>query len=174
MDKRDYLTGEETHGEMAEFLEDSAKLWLAHDGLWFLAVERKFGMDMAIELDIEAWKHFSPIEASRIMKRFKVPHDGGIDSLEIALKKRLYYRINDQKLERVDKNTLRLFNVSCRVQKARERQNMELFPCKRVGQVEYETFAHAVDKRITTTCLTCPPDKKPEEHYCGWEFRLGE
>ena len=173
MDRRDYLSGKETHDEFADLLEDSAKLWLAHDGLWFLAVERKFGMDMAIELDIEAWKHFSPIEASRIMKRYKIPHSGGLDALEKALQYRLYYRINDQKIERLDENTLRIFNVNCRVQHARERKNMELFPCKKVGLVEYDTFAKAIDKRISCTCLTCPPDKKPADHYCGWEFKMG-
>lgn len=174
MDRRDYLSGKENEDEFADLLEDSAKLWLAHDGLWFQAVERKFGMEMAIELDTEAWRHFSPIEARRIVQRFGIPVKGGLDALEAALRKRLYYRINTQKLERIDQNTLHLFNVSCRVQKARERKNLSLFPCKSVGLVEYETFAHAVDKRISTTCLTCPPDKKPEEHYCGWEFKLSE
>ena len=36
---------------LIEMLEDQAKNWLAHDGLWFLAVEKQFGMEKAIELD---------------------------------------------------------------------------------------------------------------------------
>ena len=43
-----------------------AKNWLAHDGLWFQAVERAHGIEHAIELDAQAWSRFSPIEAKRI------------------------------------------------------------------------------------------------------------
>jgi len=38
---------------LIDMLEDSAKNWLAHDGLWFQAVERQYGMEKAIELDKE-------------------------------------------------------------------------------------------------------------------------
>ena len=54
---------------LIDMLEDSAKNWLAHDGLWFQAVERQFGMEKAIELDKEAWITFTQIEAKRIMRR---------------------------------------------------------------------------------------------------------
>ena len=43
-------------------LDDWAKNWLAHDGLWFQAVERASGIDTAIEADKEAWKEFTQIE----------------------------------------------------------------------------------------------------------------
>jgi hypothetical protein len=42
--------------DLIGLLEDAAKNWLAHDGLWFLAAEEKFGMEMAIELDRRAWE----------------------------------------------------------------------------------------------------------------------
>jgi hypothetical protein len=32
-------------------LEDMAKRWLAHDGLWFQAVEKAYGMEAAIRMD---------------------------------------------------------------------------------------------------------------------------
>ncbi len=35
--------------ELIGFLEDAAKNWLAHDGLWFLAVEGEFDLDTAIK-----------------------------------------------------------------------------------------------------------------------------
>lgn len=36
-----------------------------------------------------------------------------------------------------------------------------------------EMFAKAVDPRIDTHCLHCPPDA-PEDQYCAWVFSLGE
>ena len=44
-------------------IRNFAKNWLAHDGLWFQAVEQAHGLDHAIDLDAQAWSRFSPIEA---------------------------------------------------------------------------------------------------------------
>ena len=40
--------------EIIRWLEDNAKLWLAHDGLWFQSIEKKRGIDEAIEHDKNA------------------------------------------------------------------------------------------------------------------------
>ena len=53
--------------QLIGMLEDAAKNWLAHDGLWFLAVEADHGMEEAIKHDTTAWKRFTKIEARRIM-----------------------------------------------------------------------------------------------------------
>ena len=37
--------------ELQDLLIDAAKNWLAHDGLWFRAVEEKFGIETALDLD---------------------------------------------------------------------------------------------------------------------------
>jgi len=42
--------------ELLELLRDAAVNWLAHDGLRFRAVEDKFGLEAAIELDVKAWE----------------------------------------------------------------------------------------------------------------------
>ena len=75
-------------------LDDWAKNWLAHDGLWFQAVERASGIDTAIEADKEAWKEFTQIEARRIMERHGIAKDGGIPALVQALQLRMYARVN--------------------------------------------------------------------------------
>jgi len=61
--------------EFQSILIDAAKNWLAHDGLWFRAVEEKFGMEAAMELDKKTWEKFTVIEAKRIMKRLS-PNTG--------------------------------------------------------------------------------------------------
>jgi hypothetical protein len=37
--------------ELLELSNIYAKNWLAHDGSWFLSIEEKYGMDMAVEMD---------------------------------------------------------------------------------------------------------------------------
>ncbi len=159
---------------LIEMLEDSAKNWLAHDGLWFLAVENQYGMEKAIELDKEAWITFTQIEAKRIMRRQGIEPGGGIPALRKALQFRLYARINEQSLIAVDEKTLRFEMNDCRVQSARKRKGLDDFPCKPVGIAEYAYFAHTIDPRIRTNVISCPPDPHPEDFYCAWQFNLEE
>lgn len=158
--------------DLIALLEDAAKNWLAHDGLWFQAVEAKFGMDVAIELDREAWRQFTVIEAKRIMERHKIAPEGGIPALIRALSYRLYGYINRQEVIEVTSNRAVFRMIDCRVQSARQRKGLSDFPCKTVGTVEYEFFARTIDERIQTRCLYCPPDTHPPDSWCAWEFSL--
>lgn len=151
-------------------LEDLAKRWLAHDGLWFQAVEKEYGMDTALKLDAAVWEIFSKIEAGRIMKFCRIPANGGIRALKKALGLRLYAFVNKQEIIDVGADKIVFRMNECRVQSARKRKDLPAFPCKSVGLVEYAYFAQAIDPRIKTKCLTCPPDEHPEDYYCAWEF----
>jgi hypothetical protein len=157
---------------LAGMLEDQAKNWLAHDGLWFQAVERHFGMAMAIELDREVWAQFARIEARRIVQRHEIPPRGGIAALAMALAFRLYAHLNRQSTHQLDDRTLRLEMNECRVQATRTRKGLAPFPCKTVGIAEYANFAHAVDPRIRTRPIACPPDPRPDDFYCAWLFTV--
>jgi hypothetical protein len=161
-----------TKEELYSLMEDFAKRWLAHDGLWFQAVEKGRGMDEAIEADKAAWEKFTVLEAKRIMKFLGVEPGGGIPALKKALQLRLYAFINKQEIIDVDENTIIFRMNDCRVQSARKRKQMPDFPCKQVGIVEYSGFARTIDPRFVTKCMCCPPDDHPEEYYCAWEFKL--
>jgi len=157
---------------LQELLADASKNWLAHDGLWFRAVEEKFGIEAAMELDRKAWEKFTAIEAERIMKRLGIERGGGIPSLVQALNFRLYAHINVQEVKEMSETRCVFRMNSCRVQEARKRQGLPDFPCKSVGIVEYSGFAKTIDPRIKTKCLTCPPDSHPPDVWCAWEFSL--
>jgi hypothetical protein len=158
--------------ELWELLTDASKNWLAHDGLWFRAVEEKFGIEAAMELDKKAWEEFTVIEAKRIMKRLGMSPGGSIPALIRALKFRLYAHINVQEVIEASETRCVFRMNRCRVQEARKRQGLPDFPCKSVGIVEYSGFAKTIDSRIQTRCLVCPPDPHPSDVWCVWEFTL--
>ena len=158
--------------ELLTLLEDAAKNWLAHDGLWFQAVENRFGMEAALELDAEAWERFTVIEAQRILKFLGLEPGGGIPALIKAFEYRLYARINVQEVIEVSETRCVFRMNNCRVQHARQRKGLPDFPCKPVGLVEYSGFARTIDPRIKTRCLACPPDPHPSDYWCAWEFTL--
>ncbi|WP_298273210.1 DUF6125 family protein [Geobacter sp.] len=158
--------------QLVDIIVDSAKNWLAHDGLWFQAIETTHGMEAAMDADREAWRRFTVIEAQRIMARLGMEPGGGIPALVECLKHRLYARLNLQQAVEVSATRALFQMVECRVQAARKRKGLPDFPCKSVGVVEYAEFARTVDPRIETRCVACPPDPHPDYFWCAWEFTL--
>jgi len=158
--------------ELVRIVIDDAKNWLAHDGLWFQAVEAAHGMSAAIDADRAAWERFTVIEAKRIMARLGIEPGGGISALLRCLEQRLYARLNTQEAAEVSDTRAVFMMRECRVQVARKRKGLPDFPCKSVGLVEYTEFARTVDPRIRTRCITCPPDDHGEGVWCAWEFSL--
>lgn len=158
--------------ELIKIIVADAKNWLAHDGLWFQAIERRYGMDVAVDADTEAWRYFTVIEAKRIMERLGMKPGGGIASLVECMKHRFYARLNLQESIEVTDTRVVFRMLDCRVQSARKRKGLPDHPCKSVGIVEYGEFAKTIDPRITTRCIACPPDLHPEEYWCAWEFTL--
>ena len=158
--------------ELIAIIVDDAKNWLAHDGLWFQAVDQQYGMETAIDIDRAAWEKFTVVEAKRIMLRLGLEPGGGIPALVECLKHRLYARLNLQESIEVTDTRAVFRMVDCRVQSARKRKGLPDFPCKSVGVVEYADFARTIDPRIETRCIACPPDQHPDDFWCAWEFVL--
>jgi len=158
--------------DVSQALTDAAKNWVAMDGLWFQAVEQAYGMDAALAMDRMVWEQFAVIEAQRIKERLALPEKGGLDALEIALNNRLVSLLNELEIIRPEEKTLIITLKTCRVQAARERKGLPLFPCRSIGLVEFPVFARSIDTRIMTTCLSCPPETLPGTPYCSWKFTL--
>jgi hypothetical protein len=146
--------------------------WLANDGVWFQAVEFDHGMNDAKRCNDSCWAHFSPFEAWSIKRLLKLPSQPGLGGLKKALQYRLYARINTQSFIEEGPTSLVFQMNDCRVQAARKRKRLEDYPCKTGGLVEYAYFARAIDPRISTSCISCPPDSHPDDYFCAWRFTL--
>jgi len=158
--------------KLIDVIKMYAKNWLAHDGCWFLSIEEAYDLETAIKFDARAWERFTIIEAQRIMETFSIPQCGGLDTLAQALQYRLYAQMNEQEIILVNGKKLIVKMKECRVQATRKSKNLDDFPCKPVGIVEYSGFARTIDPRIKTACIACPPDHHSEEFWCAWEFTL--
>jgi len=152
--------------------EAVAANWLANDGTWFQAVEFSQGMGPAKKTNDACWASFSPFEARSIKRFLGLEEKPGLEGLKRALMFRLYASVNRQSIsEETDLSFVFQMN-DCRVQSARKRKGLDDYPCKSAGIVEYSTFASAIDTRIQTECLACPPDSHPDTWYCSWRFFL--
>ncbi len=156
--------------KLMALLDAAAINWLANDGVWFQAVEFTSGMNDAKRCNDSCWAHFSPFEAWAIKRFLGLGDQPGLTGLKRALAFRVYARINVQSI-RDDGPDAFIFEMNeCRVQAARKKKNLPDYPCKSAGLVEYSYFARAIDPRIQTECIGCPPDRHPESWYCAWRF----
>jgi len=153
-------------------LDAMAVNWLANDGVWFQAVEFANGMNDAKRCNDSCWGHFSPVEAATIKTYLGLGPQPGLEGLKRALNFRLYARINTQSFHDEGPDRFVFQMNACRVQDARKRKGLDDYPCKSGGLVEYTSFARAIDPRITTECVGCPPDPHPEDWYCAWRFSI--
>ena len=152
--------------------ENVAANWLANDGIWFQTIEFMNSMTDAKSCNDSCWEKFSPIEAWSIKRFLDLPENPGLEGLKQALQYRMYAFINKQSFIDETENSFIFRMNDCRVQSARKRKGLDDYPCKSAGVVEYSYFAEAIDSRIRTECVGCPPDKHPEDWYCSWKFYL--
>ena len=166
------VLAEKSREDLMLLLGDLSKTWLVGDGLWFQAVESSHGMKQAKEINDVCWAHFAQMEAFKIRRYLGLEKNGGLEALHKALGLRLYSGINGHTSSWDDDGSLVFSMTECRVQAARRRKQMDDYPCKSAGMIEYSFFARAIDSRIKTTCVCCPPDPVPEDAFCTWRFSL--
>lgn len=158
--------------KLTELNEALGVNWLAQDGIWFQSVESKHGMLDAKRCNDSCWAWFSPFEAWSIKRMLNLPEQPGIEGLKEALQMRMYAKINVQSIIDESQNSIIFQMNNCRVQAARKNKGMDDYPCKSAGMVEYTNFARAIDSRIKTECIGCPPDTHPKEWFCAWRFSI--
>jgi Family of unknown function (DUF6125) len=157
-----------------ELMKNISTNWLVNDGVWFQSVEFEKGMIDAKRCNDSCWGQFSPFEASAVKRFLGLSEKCGLPGLKKAFKFRLYSFINEQSFAEEKEDSFILRMDKCRVQAARKRKNLDDYPCKSGGLVEYTYFAKAIDARIETECIACPPDSHPDEWYCSWRFSIKE
>jgi len=160
------------HETLDALMEAVAKNWLVNDGVWFQAVEFDKDMNDAKRCNDSCWGQFSPYEASAVKRFLNLPDRCGLSGLKKALNFRMYSVINGQSIVDEGPKSFVFQMNDCRVQSARKRRGLDDYPCKSAGLVEYAYFARALDDRIETRCIGCPPDDHPDEWFCAWRFTL--
>jgi hypothetical protein len=142
------------------------------DGLYFLGIEKKFGTEVATEIDAEVWATMAAIEAKSLQKMFQVAENPEVLKIVELLCKSSWAL--DQPFKTVEINDKRatLSVDRCRTQEARLNKSLAEFPCKRVRFDYLKNFAKTLNPKVEVNCLVCPPDKHPNGQWCKWEMTL--
>ncbi|MFH1031640.1 MAG: DUF6125 family protein [Chloroflexota bacterium] len=162
--------GQLSKDELIALIEEYAKLYMALDGLWFLAVEKGYGHDVAEKLDVEVWKSLIPMEARRVVNARKLSK-GGLEAVIEAFKFRPSFLTKEYEItKRKNKAIVRV--TKCRSLHAMERDKREVSSCLKVLEDAYPRFAKNIDSRINFRVKKAPPRKSADDTCCEWEIEL--
>lgn len=140
------------------------------DGLYFLGIEKKFGTEVATEIDRSCWKAMAAIEAheiGRFLGRSQFPIPDIMEALQLTS-----WSLNQSHKEVEVNQAKGVFRVvSCDTQLTRRRKGLSEFPCKQVRYEYLKVFAQELNPQVDVLCHVCPPDRHSEELWCEWEIR---
>lgn len=140
------------------------------DGLYFQGIEKRFGVEAATEIDRETWRILARIEARDLKKMNGIDKVEDIETFMELLLNTSWALYQTKKKVEINGNEGIFKVVSCRVQKARLKKRLGVFPCKPVRQGYLEEFAKEMNPDIKIEVISCPPDEKNPEYWCGWKF----
>ena len=141
------------------------------DGLYFLGIEEKFGTKATTEIDANCWKLMGKIEARGLKETLGI-RENNLPSLLEILRNTSWALYQTRKEINVKKSNVIFRVTECRIQEARIRKGLDIFPCKHVRFGYLKSFAEELNPKIEVVCKVCPPDKKIENVWCEWEFKL--
>lgn len=157
--------------KLADFVFMHLRNMWAVDGLYFMGIEKKYGTEVATEIDRFVWEVMGKIEARKIKELFDI-NGNDIEPFMKALKYSGWTLDLDDKEIIVEKDKAILRNVSCRVQNTRIKKGLGEFGCKPVRFGFLKAFAKEFNPNIKVKCNVCPPDDHPDDKWCEWEFTL--
>lgn len=170
-EERDLLSGMDDERRADLMFMHLRNMW-AVDGLYYLGIEERFGTEAATEIDANVWRVMGKIEARKIKKLFGL--GGSLDDMVKGLKMSGWAMdLEDKEWEYLPGRVV-LRNVECRVQNTRQKDDLPVFPCKKVRFGFLKSFAKEFSEDIVVDCIQCPPDDLEEGKWCEWVFRMRE
>ncbi|RLI74147.1 hypothetical protein DRO97_06300 [Archaeoglobales archaeon] len=156
--------------EKDEYISFLLRQYRLVDALWFLAVEDKFGLDIAVELNEKIWEDIGRRAAREMKRRFKI--EEGLKGFVKAIRYFPWSIIVGYEIEeKDDKVTIKV--PHCPPQEARLKMGRKEYPCKEMHMKEFKSFAAEIDGKIEVKCLFAPPDKH-KDYWCMWEFVISD
>ena len=156
------------------------KLGQVLDGLWYLEIEKKFGFDVAYEIDEKVWEIFGRKEAKRL-KRFlgieKCTPDDVIKIFKLSLFNQSL--VFDIKQVNDDPITIRAIVTDCKtlrgmVSVGRPDDQIEKI-CRGIGIAFFKTMMEELVPGSVIKCVSCPhleecDSIKDDSQVCTWDF----
>lgn len=144
------------------------------DGLWFLAVEEKYGFDAAFELNQVVWRRCSLIHGRRLLKNFDIKGNTPLRTLIKLIRADPLLFVRRAEILTLTDTRAVLRLIECPIQVARIRDGRGVYPGKLTCTIFFKTYAGLIDPGIKVACLACAPNPDSPEYWCEWEFEISQ
>jgi hypothetical protein len=152
--------------------EVAARTYYTIDGLWFLAVEEKFGFETAFKLNQVVWQQAGPIIGKRLLKNLDTAGKTSMQILmELLFADPLIYVHRPQVIELTDTKAV-FRGIECPIQVARIRDGKGVYNGIPGCSLLFKSYAEIVDPQIVTTCNACAPNPDNPDYWCEWVFEI--
>jgi hypothetical protein len=143
--------------------------YVAIDGLWFLGVEKAYGFEEALRIDLDVWGSWMQILSKRIQRETGIK---GNDLLSIAKIIKIASDIEGSDLEVIeiteDRAVLR--TKTCRWYENLKKAGREnLAPCEKVEEATFLLFIKALNPKMRVTQTSWIPKG---DKYCDFVIEL--
>lgn len=140
------------------------------DGLYFLGIEKRHGMQEATDVDAECWRYMGKAEAKELKKFLGISEPDPAQTLFI-LRHTSWAVSHEMKSFEVHADGSAAFSVDqCRTQLIRQDKGLGPHPCRQVREGYLLAFAQECNPRVKVECVSCPPTRTTDEVWCRWVF----
>ena len=147
-------------------IETCSRSFHTVDGLWFLAVEAKYGFDTAHEMNSEVWRTCSLIHARRVLRNFNIKEDTPLKTLIKLINVDPLLFIHRPEVVTLTNTKAVVRCLECPTQIARIRDGKGVYPGEKGCTIFYEAYAGLIDPRIEVTCVSCAPNPDSPDYWC--------
>jgi len=155
---------------LVDYIELIHKNFWTLQGHYVLELERRYGEDVAMEFDDIAFGRAAEVQVYRLRKFFNLGDD--IPALmKIFDFSEFCSNIEYEFLDVSDKRLI--WRVTkCPMQIDRLKAGLPEIACKLVAIPTNEKIAKAINPKMKSTCIMCPPDPHPKDRWCEFEFKI--
>lgn len=159
--------------DLVELVKLYSRLFLAMDGLWYLAIKELVNEDMATEADLWVWDKYARYEAKRLPPLVKAEGDD-LARFATAFGYSPWFSNLNHGFTREGDNTLTLTVYDCPSLDGmkREGEGRERAFCSQVEQKLLEMVARTFNPRVKVTPVELPLKPTEDSICCRWRFVL--
>jgi len=133
-----------------------------------LTAEEAFSLEVASKLNEDVWSTLGTDMARDIKRRFKISGKG-VDAVLEALSYNPWAFITKYSIQKEEDKAV-VSILSCAPQAARRKRGQNEFLCKSMHLKFFANFAEEIGRKVRAECFFAPPNRRPRDLWCRWEF----